>query len=513
MPSVRTMTCKHGTRRRQLRTNGSKHAKKGTKQPLVEFYVSKRIDAAFKHDRMADTDDYQWNDGERRSLRRRMEASQDNMRDIDHVIKGDMLRIHQSCRSIITNNRDGEQPRLRAELHKLGARALASTCVEISTRLIRYVLKRWHQGVRRDIRHEQLLKLQQCQSLDRLVKFVKHLRRERLKSSCLCWCAESKRRREVQHELSSTLIQSALRRKFALKKLEQLRDERRDWALRTLQRFCRGGSARMSFRIMRTALVLQRFVRCCLARTMLKCLKLERRRQKGAVMVQKISRGRKGRKAALQALDRRRRRAAAVHIQRISRGRKDRIEHAEYKERLAAIKLNTAATTLQAEIRRCRDSKIVAQLHEQREQKKRKVQLEKERVTIMLQRIYRGHKGRLITRRIHQEQIIEAQRRYKSACCIQSTYRSRVANQRVKLIRRKARSLMIQEACQWVEMGRDDGKTYYNQRTGETLFEPPITGYTRHTDTNGPLLHLQSGAVVSGESSDDALMAKLPQDS
>ena len=96
---------KEGTR--MLRA-GSSNASRDKKPmpPVSEFYVSKRIDA---HDRMADMDDYQWNDGNLRALRRKMEASRDIMRDIGHAIEGDMLHVHQSCRTI-ANIRGGKQP-------------------------------------------------------------------------------------------------------------------------------------------------------------------------------------------------------------------------------------------------------------------------------------------------------------------------------------------------------------------------------------------------------------------
>ena len=58
---------------------------------------------------------------------------------------------------------------------------------------------------------------------------------------------------------------------------------------------------------------------------------------------------------------------------------------------------------------------------------------------------------------------------------------------------------MIREARQWVEMWNEDVNAwcYSNGKTGETLFNPPITGYTRVTDADGPWLLLQSGRIVS----------------
>ena len=515
--------------RRQPRASSSSDAscdKKST-LPVAEFYARKRIDANLKHDRMADTDGYLWNDGNIRALRRKMEASRDIVRGIGYAIEGDMIRVHQSCRTI-ANIRGGKQPILREELHRLAARALTSTCVEMSHRVGRCILHLWSQGIRHNIRREQLLKLEQCRSLDRLIVLVKRLTKERLTSVWLCWSIECKRRRQVELELKATIIQSAVRRKLAVTKLAQMRNEKRDWARKTIQRLCRGCSARMVFRTMirqrnrlLSALVLQCFIRCCLARIMCKRLKLERRKQNGAVMMQKISRGRKGRKIALQALDRRRRRAAAVHIQRISRGRKHRKDHAEHKERLASIQRNKAATALQAQVRRYRDTKIVIQLQKQREDERRKMQLERERVVAILQRIYRGHQGRLTMKRVQHEQLLEAQQRYRSATCIQSFYRSLLARDQVQMMRRKTRASMIREARQWIEMWKDDENTwccYYNELTGEVLSSPPITGYTRLSshDAHGPLLVLQNGVVIwdpsninhGNESSDDARTCK-----
>ena len=437
-----------------------------------------------RQDRMADTDNSQWDDGKRQALQRKLESSRGTMREIDHAIKGDMLFVHQSYR------RGGEQPILREELHRLGAQALSAGCDKLTTRLRRRALKQWSQGVKGDVRREQILKLRQYRALKRLVRCVKKVARESLASACFRWRVESERQRQEEREFSATCIQSALRSMLATKKLEELRAEKREWARQTLQRLFRGCSARMVFRNMicqrnrhNAAQMLQCCIRCWLARTTLKRLKLERQRQISAVIVQKMIRGRKGRKVALQVLDCRRRRAAAIHIQRISRGRRD---HVAYRKRLTVIKRNTAATVLQAQVRRNRDTRYVAR-------EKKKVDMKRERGTLMLQRIFRGHKCR------H-----EAHRRYTSATIIQSSFRTRVAKYRVETIRRTAISVMIREARQWVEVWNDDmnGWCYYNGKTGEMLlFNPPITGYTRvaDADADGPVLVLQSGRNISSE--------------
>ena len=434
-----------------------------------------------RQDRMADTENSQWDDGKRQALQRKLESSRGTMREIDHAIKGDMLFVHQSYR------RGGEQPILREELHRLGAQALSAGCDKLTIRLRRRALKQWSQGVKRDVRREQVLKLRQYRALKRLVRCVKKVARESLASACFRWRVESERRRQEEREFSATCIQSALRSMLATKKLEELRAEKREWARQTLQRLFRGCSARMVFRNMicqrnrhNAAQMLQCCIRCWLARTMLKRLKLERQRQSSAVIVQKMIRGRKGRIVALQALDCRRRRAAATHIQRISRGRRD---HVAYRKRLIVIKRNTAATVLQAQVRRNRDARYVAR-------EKKLLDTKRERGTLMLQRIFRGHKCR------H-----EAHRRYTSATIIQSSFRARVARYRVEAIRRTAISVMIREARRWLEVYDMKGWYYYNGKTGEMLFNPPITGYTRvadaDADADGPVLVLQSGRIIS----------------
>ena len=450
-----------------------------------------------RQDRMADTDNCQWDDGKRQALQRKLESSRGTIREIDHAIKGDMIFVHQSYR------RGGEQPILREELHRLGARALSAACDKLTIRLRRRTLKQWSQGVKRDVRREQILKLRQYRALKRLVRCVKKVTRESLASACFRWRVESERRRQEEREFSATRIQSALRSMLATKKLEELRAEKREWARQTLQRLFRGCSARMVFRNMicqrnrhNAAQMLQCCVRCWLARTMLKRLKLERQRQISAVIVQKMIRGRKGRKVALQALDCRRRRAAAIHIQRISRGRRD---HVEYKKRRASIKRNRAATVLQAQVRRNRDTRYVA--------RERKKNMKRERGTLMLQRIFRGHKCRQTMRRIQLEEIQETHRRYSSATIIQSLFRARVARHRVEAIRRTAITVMIREARQFEEFWNDDvnGWCYYNGKTGEMLLSPPITGYTRvaDADADGPVLVLQSGRIISDPVDDD----------
>lgn len=463
-----------------------------SEKPMEEFYVSKRIDANFQHDRMADTDDYEWDDGPRQTLRKKLKNSHEIMRDIDFSIKDDMLLIHRTCRSIAQKR--CTHPKLRQELQRLGAESIMAECVSISLRIQRDALRHWLRIVKDEIRTEKVRRYRQYQSLNHLDACIDRIARKRLAWACLCWIDEIERQRKGECISAAIMIQSQWRIKRALDTTERLRIQKWHWAVSTLQRLGRGLLARRVFRNLvlernrtNAALVLQCSVRCRSARLALNQHRTELKRENSAIMLQKAVRGHSGRRVAQQAFDQMRRRPAAVQIQRISRGRRDRLV---IQRRKTILKRNSAATAIQKHIRRLIDTKVVMQLREEREKERR----EMERVILILQQVYHGHRGRITMKRMMYDQILEARRRHNSATRIQGLHRRNVAKQKTKLLRLKAKESMIGEAQQWVEMWSDGINTWYcyNDSTNESLWDAPLTGYT-NADS---LLVLQNGRVI-----------------
>jgi len=480
---------KRRPRPRRTRTRGSTTVAEVTssEKTTEEFYVSKRIDANLQHDRMADTDRYEWDDGPRQLLQKELQASHDNMREIDYSVKDGMLLVHKTCRSI--TQKRCTNPRLRLELHRLAAETVMAECVKISMRIQSNVLRDWMSIVKEEVRTE---KLRREQSLRHLEACVNQMTRKRLAWACLCWIDEMERQREVVRISAATLVQSQWRIKRAVDKTQELRTKKWHWAVATVQRASRGRLARVVFQTMmrqrvNAALILQRSIRCRSARLMLERNKMERKREGCAIVLQRAARGQSGRRAALQALEERHRRAAAVHIQRISRARRD---HNLVKKRETELKRNSAAKAVQKHVRRRHDTKVVAQLKKKSDEEKR----EKERSILILQRVYRGHQGKLSMKRIIYGQEMEARRRHSCATSIQCIFRGTIAKQKVKRLRRQAKVLMIREARQWAEVWSDDVNAfhYYNKSTNESLKFAPLTGYT----TSDGRLSLQDGRVI-----------------
>lgn len=453
-----------------------------------EFYVSKRVDTDVQHDRMADTDDYKWDDGRRQFLCKELQTSHEIMRDIDYSIKDDMLLVHRTCRSIAQTR--VANPNLRLKLQRLGAEAAMAECAKVSLRLQSNALRHWLSVVKEERRIEKLHRYKKRQSLGHLKACFDHITRRRLAWACLCWIDEMERQRNDERISAAIMVQSQWRIKKAVDTAEKLRTNKWHWAIATVQRFGKGRSARIAFmnvvlerNKLNAALVLQRSIRCRSARLVL--AQRRRRREDCAIVLQRAARGQGGRRVAMHALEERRQRAAAVHIQRISRGRRDQIVVVQKRE--VEVKRNLAARTVQKHIRRRYDAKVVVQIKKEREKERK----QKEHSTVILQRAYRGHRERGTIERTLE---MKTKRRHSCATSIQCLYRGFVAKQEVKVFQRNAKALMIVEAREWIEAWSDEANAfyYYNKSTNESLRHAPLTGYT---NADGQLA-LQNGQVI-----------------
>ena len=463
-------------------------ATRTSETPVEAFYVSKRVDADFQHDRMADTDDYKWDDGRRQLLCKKLQTSLEVMRDIDYSIKDDMLLVHRTCRSIAQKR--CSNPKLRQKFQRLGAEMTMAQCAKVSLRIQGNALWRWISVVEKERRIEEFHRYKERQSLGHLKASLEHMTRRRLAWACLCWIDEMERQRNDERVSAAIMIQSQWRIKKAVDATERLRTSKWHWAIQTVQRLGRGRSARVAFRNMvlernklNAALVLQRSIRCRSARLVLQ--QHRRKREDCAIILQRAARGQSGRRVAMQVLEERRQRAAAVHIQRMSRGRRDQLVVIQKRE--MKVKKNLAATTVQKHIRRRYDAKVVVQLKKERDNETK----ERERSAQILQRVYRGHQGRVTIKR---KLEMETRRRHSCATGIQCLYRRFAATQKAKILRHEAKAMMIAEARQWVEAWNDDVNAfyYYNKSTNESLRAAPLTGYT---NANGQL-SLQNRRVV-----------------
>ncbi|KAG6971471.1 hypothetical protein JG687_00001990 [Phytophthora cactorum] len=97
----------------------------------------------------------------------------------------------------------------------------------------------------------------------------------------------------------------------------------------------------------------------------------------------------------------------------------------------------------------------------------------------------------------------ERNRMYAQAATkIQKMVRKRQAIQRVERLRQERAARYVLQAQTWVEYWNDDAAKwfYYNQETGEALWAPPATGYTK---ADGKLV-LQDGRIIDPSENDIA---------
>ncbi|CAN0391905.1 unnamed protein product, partial [Discosporangium mesarthrocarpum] len=118
------------------------------------------------------------------------------------------------------------------------------------------------------------------------------------------------------------------------------------------------------------------------------------------------------------------------------------------------------------------------------------------------QRVYRGHCSRLLhgaRLAIHKSL---ARKEAEAATRIQTLARSYLAKKEVSRLARKRQERRINDARLWKETWSEDAEAwfYHNAATGEALWEPPRTGYTKHNEK----LVLITGEVMEDPLSGEA---------
>ena len=113
---------------------------------------------------------------------------------------------------------------------------------------------------------------------------------------------------------------------------------------------------------------------------------------------------------------------------------------------------------------------------------------------VQIQRVYRGHRGRLqyqIKKQLHMAEMAEEN---DAATKIQQLFRNRRARAAMEQARDVKKQKMIYNARIYVEFWDDDACTYFyfNAETAEALWEPPDSGYTK---ADGRLV-LESGETI-----------------
>lgn len=304
-------------------------------------------------------------------------------------------------------------------------------------------------------------------------------------------------------------------------------------SIRVIQRAWRGYRGRMIVYLVKmhkliaaqtaAATKMQRVFRGSIARKFLKLKRLDRHRQAMATRIQALARGYITRKLAKQLQRQRKMHLVASRVQALYRGRKARRDVAlrkrtqrvtkaavliqrRYRGRLGRATFirrrldrhrNLAARKIQTMARGRRARKILANFREE----DRKRQAIRRAAAINIQRVYRGHRARLSTE-LKLLALREKNRmRGQAATKIQKLARKRQAIHRVDKLRQERAVQLVLQARTWVEYWNDDAAKwfYYNQQTGESLWAPPATGYSK---ADGKLV-LQDGKIIDDPTDDD----------
>jgi len=216
-------------------------------------------------------------------------------------------------------------------------------------------------------------------------------------------------------------------------------------------------------------------------------LRVQKARYFIAARLQAIFRGNRDRAVVRAIKEANRRQAAAIIIQKLARqfAAKKTLEKARRYQKRAA-----AAIIIQKHIR--------ARLARDRVHHIRKLHYEemakRNKAAVVIQKVYRGHKARVLyTFKLRAHQKKNAGKRL-AVLCIQRHLRGFLVRRRVQKMKAQQQERLMDDARAWVETWSEDQYKwfYYNAATGEALWEPPPTGYTKA----GGMLVLANGKII-----------------
>ncbi|KAG7380284.1 hypothetical protein PHYPSEUDO_007560 [Phytophthora pseudosyringae] len=371
-------------------------------------------------------------------------------------------------------------------------------------------MERWKQAVAYEKQQEKLQAYLLYKGSKKLDTFLRNWSDRKLRQAWTKWWSDIVHAKALERsglELQSIqVIQRSWRayrgRMLAyLVKMQKLIAKQTTAAIK-MQRMFRGGIARKFFKLKRLdqrrqamAIRIQALARGYIVRKRVKHMREQRKMHLVASRVQALYRGRKARCDV--AIQRRSQHLtkAAVRIQRRYRGRLGR---ATFLRRRLDRMRHIAATKIQTMVRGRRARRILATLREE----ERSRQAIRRAAAVNIQRVYRGHRARLSTElkllALRERNRLNAQ----AATKIQKMARRRQAIHRVDRLRQERAARFVVQARTWVEYWNDEAAKwfYYNQETGEALWAPPATGYTK---ADGKLV-LQDGKIIDPSQDDIA---------
>ena len=246
------------------------------------------------------------------------------------------------------------------------------------------------------------------------------------------------------------------------------------------------------------ALTIQCSIRCFVANVLVRAKFDEKYRDLATRGIQRYMRGMFGRSEAKRRRVLKQRNEAATEIHRVLRGKWGR---EKFDKMVEFVEQSQACVIIAKHIRRCLSITRCRRLREVRERERKKL----EKAAIVVQKIYRGHRGRVMTSLLMKSQKGVNSKRDDAVKKIQSLARGVEARVRVKALLEDKKAFMMQDARMWQETWSEDQNAwfYLHEETQEAMWEPPTDGYTK---ADGRLV-LKSGRVI-----EDPLMAMTDEE-
>jgi hypothetical protein len=250
-----------------------------------------------------------------------------------------------------------------------------------------------------------------------------------------------------------------------------------------------------------SSIKIQCAIRGYLARKRVYLMKLRKNKQLAAILLQKTIRGKLTRNLYKRLLLERKRRIAIIKIQSLIRGFITR-------KNISTLLINRARFVYVVEIQKIARGYITRKnlhkkIRELEEYRKNRIL-----AIIKIQSTYRMYHSKIIYRILLFQRKFELNKHTIATTKIQKIGRGYNARQLKKLLLQERLEQWITQARQWLEVWSDDTQSYfyYNNTTGESIWEPSAEGYTKH---DGKLV-LQSGeiiddpdAILNGEEGDN----------
>ncbi|KAK1945888.1 Abnormal spindle-like microcephaly-associated [Phytophthora citrophthora] len=436
------------------------------------------------------------------ALRKELESALHSVQHLTRLVKDDICWAQKIC--------PASELRTTLYFKRWGREKVENIFRRLLFNLQGVAMERWKQVVAYEKQQEKLQAYLLYKGSKKLDTFLSNWTQRKLRQAWTKWWSDIVHVKALERstlELQAIqVIQRSWRayrgRLFAyLVRMQKLIAKQTAAAIK-MQRMFRGGIARKFFKLKRIdqrrqAMVtrIQALGRGYIVRKRVKQMYEQRKMHLVASRVQAMYRGRKTRREVTIRRRTQRLTKAAVIIQRRYRGRLGR---ATFIRRRLDRARNIAATKIQTMARGRRARKILANLREEESQR----QAVRRAAAINIQRVYRGHRARLSTE-LKLLALRERNRmRAQAATKIQKMARRKQAIHRVDCLRQERVARFVLQARTWVEYWNDDTAKwfYYNQETGEALWAPPATGYTK---ADGKLV-LQDGKVIDPSEDDIA---------